>query len=235
MRLRVDLLPHGEYSDTVIVVDVLRATTTATVFLEHHADRLLFSGSIEESLGMKAENTIIAGERGGLAVAGFDLGNSPIEAGAGSYAGKTVVMNTTNGTYAARVASASAKHVLLGALRNAHAAARKAKGLAVEEIAIVCSGERGRASLDDTYTAGVLCEYLLAMGEFTLNDGARIALTLRRQVGDPIEPLSSSSGGMSLESKGLGEDIRFCARISESTIVPTLQSTQDGQVIFVSS
>ena len=237
MRLRVDLLPHGGYSDTVLVVDILRATTTAVAYLERGAGALLLTRSPEVALSLRDtlnaegepvrnERYLLGGERGGLAMPGFDFGNSPVEASGQNFTGREVVMNTSNGTGAAHVAALSGKHVLLASLVNAHAAARRARALAVEEIAIVCAGQNERVSLEDVYAAGVLAEYLLAMGEFTIDDGARIALTIRRNLGNPLEALSSSEHGVTLERLGLGEDVRWAARISESTIVPTLDAQQ---------
>ncbi|MFC4455978.1 2-phosphosulfolactate phosphatase [Deinococcus sonorensis] len=246
MKLRVDLLPHGGYSDTVLVVDILRATTTAVAYLERGAEGLLLTASPERALALRDhpgpdgepvrdERYLLGGERGGLPIPGFDFGNSPVEASGRNFTGRTVVMNTTNGTGAAHVAAQSGKHVLLAALTNAHAAARRARARAVEEIAIVCSGTDERVSLEDAYAAGVLAEYLLAMGDFTVDDGARIALTVRRNLGNPLEALSSSGHGVHLDRLGLGEDVRYAARISESTVVPTLAELQDveGALRFV--
>jgi 2-phosphosulfolactate phosphatase len=246
VKLRVDLLPHGGYSDTVLVVDILRATTTAVAYLERGAEALLLTSSPEAALALRDtvgeggevtrnERYLLGGERGGLPIPGFDFGNSPVEAAGQNFTGREVVMNTTNGTAAAHVAAHSGKHVLLASLVNAHAAARRARVLAVEEIAIVCSGTDLRVSLEDVYAAGVLAEYLLAMGEFTVDDGARIALTIRRNLGNPFEALSSSGHGVHLDRLGLGEDVRWAARISESTVVPTLDDRGEvpGALRFV--
>ncbi|WP_019009948.1 2-phosphosulfolactate phosphatase [Deinococcus aquatilis] len=226
MRLRVDLLPHGNYPDVVLVIDVLRATTTAVTYLERGADALLLTSSPAVALGLRPEGggsgLLLGGERGGLPIPGFDFGNSPVEAAAQNFTGKTVVMNTTNGTGAAHIAAQTGKHILLAALTNAHAAARRARAIATEEIALVCAGTDERVSLEDVYAAGVLAEYLLAMGEFTIDDGARIALTMRRNAGNPIEALGSAGHGAYLASLGLGEDVRYAAQLSTSTLVPTL-------------
>lgn len=230
MKLRVDLLPHGNYPDVVLVVDALRATTTAVTYLERGAQALLLTSTPDVALALRGthDGLLLAGERGGLPIPGFDLGNSPAGADAQNLGGKTVVMNTTNGTGAAHIAAQSGKHVLLAALTNAHAAARRARALVTEGIAIVCAGTDGRVGLEDVYTAGVLAEYLLAMGEFTLDDGARIALTVRRGGGDPGEALAGSDHGVYLGALGLGEDVRFAAGLSTSTVVPTL--TRDGDI-----
>ena len=230
MKLRVDLLPHGHYPDVVLVVDALRATTTAVTYLERGAQALLLTSTPDVALALRGtrDDLLLAGERGGLPIPGFDLGNSPAGADAQNLGGKTVVMNTTNGTGAAHIAAQSGKHVLLAALTNAHAAARRARALVTEGIAIVCAGTDGRVGLEDVYTAGVLAEYLLAMGEFTLDDGARLALTVRRGGGDPGEALAGSDHGVYLGALGLGEDVRFAAGLSTSTVVPTL--TRDGDI-----
>ncbi|GAA4007736.1 2-phosphosulfolactate phosphatase [Deinococcus rubellus] len=249
MKLRVDLLPHGSYSDTVLVIDVLRATTTAVTYLERGAESLLLTASPDIALGLKwqpgltdeagdpirNDTYLLGGERGGLAIPGFDFGNSPVEAAQQNFTGKTIIMNTTNGTGAAHIAAQSGSRVLLASLTNAHAAARRAKALALEEIAIVCAGTDERVSLEDVYAAGVIAEYLLALGELSVDDGARIALTLRRSAGNPLEALSSSMHGQTLERLGLGEDVRYAAQVSESTVVPVLSDLQDieGALRFV--
>ncbi|UBV43425.1 2-phosphosulfolactate phosphatase [Deinococcus taeanensis] len=238
MRLRVDLLPHGTYPDVVVVIDVLRATTTAVTYLERGADALLLTATPDIALALRdgADNSpyLLGGERGGLPIPGFDFGNSPVEAAGQNFTGRTVVMNTTNGTGAAHTAAATGKHVFLAALTNAHAAARRARASATEEIAIVCAGTDEHVGLEDVYAAGVLAEYLLAMGEFSIDDGARIALTVRRNSGNPLEALSSSGHGQHLNRLGLGEDVRAAAGLSTSTIVPTLvrDGAPDGTLKF---
>lgn len=240
MRLRVDLLPHGNYPDVVVIVDVLRATTTAVAYLERGADSLLFTDTPDLALALRPEGEtspyLLGGERGGLPIPGFDFGNSPVEAAAQNFTGKTVIMNTTNGTGAAHVAAQTGKHILLAALVNAHAAARRAKATATEEIAIVCAGTDDRVGLEDVYAAGVLAEYMLAMGEFSLDDGARIALTVRRNSGNPLEALSSSAHGARLANLGLADDVRYAAGLSTSTVVPTLVTddhTPPGTLKFI--
>ncbi|BDP42327.1 putative 2-phosphosulfolactate phosphatase [Deinococcus aetherius] len=237
MRLRVDLLPHGNYPDVVLVVDVLRATTTAVQYLERGADALLLTATPEVAFALRESGAgiLLGGERGGLPIPGFDFGNSPVEAAAQNFTGKTVVMNTTNGTGAAHVAAETGKHVLLAALTNAHAASRRARALATEEIAIVCAGTDGRVGLEDVYAAGVLSEYLLTMGGFSIDDGTRIALTVRRNAGNPIEVVSSSGHGQALAGLGLGDDVRHAAQVSTSTLVPVLDAVQEtaGALRFV--
>jgi 2-phosphosulfolactate phosphatase len=242
MRLRVDLLPRAgqgftPYADTVLVVDVLRATTTALVYLERGAEALHLVADLGQALEQRREGAILAGERGGLPPVGFDLGNSPLEAEQWRFDNQIVVMSTSNGTAAADLACQSGQRVFLACLRNAHAAARRARERAAEEVAILCAGSDGRVGLDDIYTAGVLTEYLLAFGEWQLDDGARIALTVRRQFADPLEPLRLSRAAGHLHNIGLDADVHYCAQISQSSLVPTFTERlgEAGQVLVFRS
>ncbi|GAA5336525.1 MULTISPECIES: 2-phosphosulfolactate phosphatase [Thermus] len=234
MRLRVDVLPSegAVYPDVVLVVDVIRATTTAACLLEAGAEALYLVDSLEAARAFKDEDVVLAGEVGGLKPPGFDLGNSPREALEAPVGGKVVVMSTTNGTKAAHAAAKTGKHVLLASLYNAHAAARLARELATEEVAILCAGKEGRAGLDDLYTAGVLAEYLGLLGEVEPEDGARIALAVKRAYQDPLEALSLSAAAQALKGVGLEGDVPFAAQVAKSAAVPILSGRVGDALIF---
>ena len=167
-RLSVSLLPTllpPQAAGTALVIDVLRATTTATTFLEHGAAAVMFAPDIATAHAARqsvGENVRLAGERGGVRVEGFDLGNSPLDAAAQDWTGHTVVMNTTNGTGAAHLAARHAERVLLACLRNAPAAAARALESG-GDISIICAGTDGQVSLDDCFAAGVLVRELIGL------------------------------------------------------------------------
>ena len=233
MRFWVDPLPRpGAYIGVVILVDVIRATTTAAAYLRAGARALVLAPSLEAARAFKDQDMVLSGEVGGLRPPGFDLGNSPREALEAPVGGRIVVMSTTNGTKAAHAAARTAKHVLLASLFNAHAAARKALELATEEVAILCAGKEGRVGLDDLYTAGVLAEYLGLMGEMEPEDGARIALSVKRAYQDPLEALSLSAAAQALKGVGLEADIPFCAQVAKSAAVPLLSGRVGEALIF---
>ena len=234
MRLRVDPLPTEDlvYPDVVLVVDVIRATTTAAALLEAGAEALYLTAGLEAAKAFKDEDVVLSGEVGGLKPPGFDLGNSPREALEAPVGGRIVVMSTTNGTKAAHAAAKTAKHVLLASLYNAHAAARMARELATEEVAILCAGKEGRVGLDDLYTAGVLAEYLGLMGEVEPEDGARIALAVKRAYQDPLEALSLSAAALALKAVGLEGDVPFAAQVARSPVVPILVGRVGEALIF---
>ncbi len=233
MELCVDLVTTPrKHEDTVLVVDTVRATTSAALYLERGAKALYLVDELEDAYALKGKQNLLAGERGGVKPPGFDLGNSPLEALEQQFEQQILIMSTTNGTRAARIACEGGKHVLLACLRNAHASARKARECAHEMITILCAGTDNHAGLDDIYTAGVLVEYLLALGEWTLNDGARIALTVRRQYADPLEPLRQARSAELLSAIGLEADLPYCAEVSVSATVPTYSGRQGKAFVF---
>ena len=115
------------------MIDVLRASTTIVVALARGATAVLPRRSIEEALAAAADHpgAVLGGERGGLKIAGFDLGNSPPEYTADRVAGRPVVITTTNGTLALAACHAAAE-VLVGAIVNRAAVAAMARQLAAE-------------------------------------------------------------------------------------------------------
>ncbi|AEB11664.1 2-phosphosulfolactate phosphatase [Marinithermus hydrothermalis] len=235
MRLRVELAPRAEmtFPDVVIVVDVIRATTTAVAFLEAGARTVHFTASPEAARAFRTRGALVAGEVGGLPPEGFDLGNSPREALAAPVRGREVAMSTTNGTRAAILAAQTARHVLLGSLYNAPAAARLARALAREEVAVLCAGKEGQPGLDDTYTAGVIAELLRAEGPLSPNDGAWIAFATREAYPTPLEALRRSAAAAALERVGLEADVPFCAQIGGSALVPVLKGQALDALAFV--
>ena len=216
---------HALQDHTVVVVDVLRATSTIVAALAAGAEAIYPVVSVEDaiklatSLGRK--DALLAGERRGLAVDGFDLGNSPSEFTPESVGGKRVVMSTTNGT-AALVAAAGAQRVLVGSYVNLSAVADAVAG--VERLAVVCAGREGRYSLDDALCAGRLVQRLAErLGTaLELEDGARAALALATlHTPDPGFLLQTSSGA-ALAAIGLAEDVLWCAREDVFDLVPEL-------------
>src|SRR5262245_13937729 len=122
----VHLLPGSFEPDDLrggmaVVIDVLRATSTIIHALAAGARSVVPCGEIEDARQMAIAaprgTVLLGGERGGLRIPGFDLGNSPAEYAHGTVAGKTIVITTTNGTRAL-VRAKEARRVLIGALCN---------------------------------------------------------------------------------------------------------------------
>ncbi len=208
---------------TIIVVDVLRATTTITAALAAGCLEVIPVLTPEEAIEMRErlgdERVLLGGERNALKIPGFDLGNSPLEYTAEVVGGKRVIITTTNGTRAIRRAAAG-HQVFLGAMLNAAAVARVAAGEAAD-ITIICAGTRDRFSLEDFLTAGLQVEELAGQGEFTLRDGALAARDYYLcHRADPAAAMKASSHGQLLAELGLSADMDFCARMGTTAVVP---------------
>jgi 2-phosphosulfolactate phosphatase len=210
---------------SAVVIDVLRATSTVIAALAAGAEAIYPVVSVEDgvklatSLGRK--DTLLAGERGGQKVAGFDLGNSPAEFTPESVGGKRVVMSTTNGT-AALVAASAADRVLIAGYVNLMSVTDALAGAA--RLAIVCAGREGRFCVADALCAGILVLRLRARlgAALELDDSGWAALALATVHTPQPDFLLRCSSGAALAAIGLAEDVRWCAREDVLDLVPEL-------------
>ncbi|MBW8771895.1 MAG: 2-phosphosulfolactate phosphatase [Gemmatimonadetes bacterium] len=233
MRLDVafapaDLAPGDAAGRTVVVVDILRFTTTACAALQAGARAVVPAASTEEAMQLARtlgpEDVLLGGERGGRKIEGFPLGNSPLEMTPAAVGGKLLVMTTTNGTRAL-LAVQGAQTVLLGSAANFGVLGARLRTLfaARGELLIVCSGREGVFALDDAYCAGRLAEAALGgrRNWRGLNDAAIASLDLVRRYGDRWErPLTTSASGQALKGIGHDEDVLHCARPDTAPVLP---------------
>lgn len=216
---------------TAVVIDVIRATSCMVEGIANGARRIFPTVEPENAIKLASdlgrEETLLCGERKGLKIEGFDLGNSPAEFSPEVVKGKQLVMSTTNGTRAF-LAVEDADRVLAVCFLNISAAAKSLKG--VKELMVVCAGKDDRFSLDDALCAGVLLQKLLAesVEGVELNDAARVVLDLAEKY-EPREAfLRSSAAGQALVDVGLEEDLAFCATLDRHATVPEMKDRRIG-------
>lgn len=209
---------------SVVVVDILRATSSMTTAFAHGIDSIYPVAKLEECVGMKSKGFLIAGEREGIKVDGFDLGNSPFEYMAENLKGKKIALTTTNGTQAI-AKSIGAKEIIIGAFLNLSAVAdHLVKGN--NDILIVCAGWKGKVNLEDTVYAGALVEKL--KGNFSLACDAPLAAQHLYNCAkdDLVKFLSESSHVRRLNKLNIHDDMVFCLTADKYTVVPILK---DGE------
>src|SRR5688572_28118869 len=143
---------------TVVVVDILRATSCMTTALAYGVKSITPFASLEDCLAMKVKGYFTAGERNGEKVDGFDLGNSPFEYMDEKLKGEKIAFTTTNGTQAI-AKSVGAKEIVIGSFLNLSALANHIRQ-GNDDVLIVCAGWKGRFNLEDTLFAGALIESL---------------------------------------------------------------------------
>ncbi len=218
--------PQSLAEKAVVVIDVLRATTTIVEALACGARSILPTTSAEGAVRLAAslgrEDTLLCGERKGAQIEGFDLGNSPGEFTAEKVMGKRLVMTTTNGTVAFSRAL-DAERVLACALTNLGAVAEAVRNEAT--LAVLCAGRQGRFSLEDAVCAGHLLLRLGAgpEGEAELNDAGRAVLSLAEVVEPNQAFLANTDGGNALAEIGLEGDLELCGQLDRHAIVPEMR------------
>jgi 2-phosphosulfolactate phosphatase len=221
----------------VVVIDVLRATTTITTALAHGAVQVIPCLEVDEArraAGRQEGDALLGGERGGVRIPGFDLGNSPEEYTRSRVAGKTIVFTTTNGTRA-MMACRGARRVLLGAFVNFSAVCHELSRAAAESpetgIDLLCAGTRGEITREDVLLAGAICDELSRQFPTPLkvNDQADLAADAWRSAvermggGHPLaEILRRSCGGRNLLESGQQRDIEIAAAIDTIDLIPLL-------------
>jgi 2-phosphosulfolactate phosphatase len=203
---------------TGVVIDVIRATSTICQALATGYERVLCAAEVDDARALAAGGGVtLGGERLGVMIDGFDLGNSPREYL--TVRTPTLAMSTTNGTRAIVTAAERCERVLIASLLNLAAvtAAACAHG---DDVAIFCAGVKGSFALDDSYVAGRIAGLL---GE-DRSDAAEAAVRLAASYPTAEEAFRASRSGRNLINHGpeLEADIPYCAQESLLTVVPRL-------------
>lgn len=206
---------------TVIVVDVLRATTCMIWACRNGASRVIPVSDAGEGadIASRLEDCLMAGERGGVKLPGFDLGNSPKEFSAENVWNKNIVINTTNGSGAVKAAEGAA-HVLIGAMIN-HGAVAKRAAMLGRDVIILCAGTEGEFSADDICAAGAIATSLCEHGGVTGQcDLTLVAKALYKDWKEGRVDLAKTYHYSRLAELGFGEDVSFCLQENITDVVP---------------
>jgi len=207
---------------SVVVIDTLRATSTMIVALENGCSAFIPVATVEEARDLAAKNFefLLAGERRALPLEGFRLGNSPRDYRSNTVKGKTVILTTSNGTRAL-LASRRGAEIFIGSFLNLGALTQRLLD-AGRDILIACAGEKDLFCLEDTVCGGAIIERLEKTGvPISKSDAAKAAKVLYDNCeGDVYGALCDCEWGRYLEGLGLGKDVRICAQIDSSRLVP---------------
>ena len=234
--MKVDVLFYPEKlknvnDKAVVVLDVLRATTTIAAALANGAEKIYPVASIKEAFSLKKKipDALLGGERGGIKVPGFDLGNSPLEYQ--NIAGKTVILSSTNGTKTLKKV-ASAQKLLAGGIANAQAVALYLLKLELDVI-FMPSGTDFQFSLEDFAGAGYIISLLAKQKKLELTDRAFVSLKIAQNT-KPLDILTRSFHGQRLINLGFKADVEFCAKLNSLEVVPE-GKVVEGRLIIENS
>ena len=179
-----------------VVVDVSRSTTTIPIILKNGAKEVIPTGTVKKARSLSKEHPeyVLAGERYGFKVPGFDLGNSPAEVWGMDFSGKTVIFTSTNGTRI--ISRLRDRTILLSSFVNCSATVRFLEN--ADRIVIITSGRPDGYADEDFIYAEYLKEKLSG--------------------GDPDdnlyrEKILNSSGARRLSMIGFSRDIEYCIKI----------------------
>jgi 2-phosphosulfolactate phosphatase len=226
-----ELVPGEIAGRTVVMLDVLRASTSIVEALAAGAKILYPVATIEEAIGLARtlgrDEVLLAGERKALPIEGFDLGNSPGDFSAERVGGKTIVMSTTNGTIAL-TAAAGGGRVIVGAWTNFQAVVDELVRTEAEPV-FLCAGRERAFGLEDAVCAGQMAAAVmkaLPEAEWEMNDGAVAALALAEEFPDPAKLFPHTAAGRAIMEAGLGEDLAYSAQTDLRDVLPVLQDRQ---------
>ena len=205
----------------MVVIDIFRATTSICYGIDNGAEAIIPVSQVEECLAYQEIHPeyLLAAERNGEVVIGFDFGNSPFSYTKEKVNGKTVVLTTTNGTHALHL-SRSAKRIIIGSFLNITAVCDWLKEQH-ENVLLVCSGWKNNFNLEDTLFAGAVTDQL--KGNFRIDDAAIAANDLFEIAKDDLSVyLAKTSHSERLKQLGIEKDIAFCLNVDLTTAIPVL-------------
>jgi 2-phosphosulfolactate phosphatase len=224
-RLEVCLSPaiydkHADDHNLVVIVDVLRATSSICTAIYNGVKSIIPVATVEEAKTMKLQGYMVASERDGYVLDFADFGNSPFNFTPEIVAGKEIVYSTTNGTRCIHMSSHS-KAVVIGSFLNVSVLA----DWLIQQnapVLIFCASWKDRFSLEDTVFAGALAERLLNSGKFeTICDAVVASVDLWNLAkNDLFTYIQKAAQKGRLASKGLDDCIEYCLTSDLCPVIP---------------
>lgn len=207
----------------VVVIDILRASSAITTAFYNGVAKMIPVATVEEAKEYKENGFLVAAERNGEIVEGFDLGNSPFGYMNAKVKGKTIAITTTNGTLAISVASQAHK-VIIGSFLNLDATVEFLKK-EKRDVLFLCAGWKNKFNLEDTLFAGAVAEQLIYKYDFkSACDSTMAAMELYKLAKhDLFGFLGNSSHRHRLEKLDLERDIKYCLTPNQCPVIPVME------------
>lgn len=215
----------------VVIIDVLRATSTIATALHNGAKAIIPVDSVAECIRIgKQIDSITAGERDGKIAEGLDYGNSPFEYPREFIEGKTLVLTTTNGTRLLQLAlDKNAKGIVTGSFPNLSAVCNYLVNQN-QDIVLGCAAWKNRVNIEDMLFAGAVIDRI--ENHVSINcDSSQIALTMYRAARPNLFDFmkqKNASHYQRLSGFGLQKDMQYC--LTED-IANTLVVYEDGKLL----
>ncbi|MBU3713495.1 MAG: 2-phosphosulfolactate phosphatase [Ferruginibacter sp.] len=214
-------------SSIVVIIDILRATSTIATALHNGAKEIIPVDSVPECIRIgKQMGAITAGERDGKVAEGLQHGNSPMEYPSSFISGKTLVLTTTNGTKLLHMAlEKGADQIITGAFSNLDIVCDYLLHQK-KNVLLACSAWINRINLEDTLFAGAVIHKIGK--HFNINcDASNIALSIYKEAGTDLFTYikeKPASHYLRLSSFGMENDIKYCLLPNTAPILPFYES-----------
>ena len=218
----------------VVVIDVFRATSAMCVFLNNGGKSVIPCATIDEAKTYTNKNTnyqyLVAAERDGHIVPGFDLGNSPLSYHNKNFTGLSLVITTTNGTLSISKSKKAGCGIVLASFLNMSTVCNYLHSID-KDVLFVCSGWKGRMCVEDLLLAGLMSSKLLSTNTFlSQSDSVLMGLSLYESAkGDIVKFLSKSAYKNRLN---LDADIKYCLQKDIMSVLPIWSQDYDGHECF---
>ena len=215
-------------SKTIVVIDVLRASSTIVTALNNGAREIIPVASVEFAVkisgGLFTGQTIIGGERNTKKVEGFTFGNSPLEYTEDKVSGKSIIFYTTNGSRAVVKAKFS-ENLFVASYLNLSAVAKHLAELG-KDVEILCSGRGNAISLEDIICGGKLITEVQKFKEdISISDSSKAGISLNKSFGKNIKKmLKETEHGQILLENGFEEDIEYCGKLNMLDAIPVFSN-----------
>lgn len=216
------LIQYYNLENTIaVVIDVFRATSSICYGLSNGAQAIIPVSEIEACSAYADRGYLLAAEREGKAVEGFDFGNSPFSYTAEKVKGKTIVLTTTNGTRAIRLCE-GADDIVAGSFGNLSVLSNWLRGLP-QDVLFVCAGWKNHPNLEDTVFAGAVIDNIRDESS-ELDDSAWIAAKLHAEGrGDLLSFLAKAQHAQRMKQLDVTKDIAFSLTPDLSPVIPILR------------
>jgi 2-phosphosulfolactate phosphatase len=217
------LLNLYDISDSIVVViDVLRATSSITYGIDNGAEAIIPVAQVEDCLNFSDSGYLLAAERNGEVVAGYDFGNSPFSYTKEKVNGKTIVLTTTNGTKSLHMARESAYQVVIGSFLNLTSLSNWLKSQD-KNVLLLCAGWKDKFNLEDTLFAGAVVN-LLRKDFIHFDDSCVAAEDMYLLAKNDLRTyLYKSSHSHRLEQLNIEADVQFCLKTDICDAIPVLE------------
>jgi len=220
--------PHLLSDRTVVVIDILRATSVMVYAMSQGAKEIIPVKTVEEAFQLAKtfprSTTLLGGEKESNRIEGFDLENSPREYTSERVEGKRLILTTTNGTRAFHAVS-SAAEILVGSFFNVTATAQRCLE-GERDLLLFPSGDEGGFSLEDAVCGGMLIDRIIKRVKkpVALTDTSHSAhILFQRFEANLVEAFYLSRHGKELVDRGHGDDLPYCAQVDIINLVPVFK------------